>query len=146
MNSNLIMKIKKLNKTAKLPTKGTEGAACFDLYASETVDLLRGRPTKIPTGLAFEIPDGYCLTIYGRSSSALKSLVIVPQIVDSDYRGEVFILVNRLGSLGDLTYRVNAGDRIAQFKLEKIESVTFELVEELSDTQRGTGGFGSSGI
>lgn len=139
------MKVKILKTNAKLPTKGTDGAACYDLYAAETVELLRGRPTKISTGLAFEVPEGYCMTVYSRSSSALKGLVIVPLIVDSDYRGEVFILVNRLGVTGELTYKINAGDRIAQFKLEKLVPTTFEVVDELSETKRGAGAFGSSG-
>ena len=142
------MKIKKIRPTAKMPTFGTKGAACFDLYVSEDTILYFGKPTKVPTALAFEVPEGHCMTVYSRSSSALKGINIVPLIVDSDYRGEVFILANYIRPLEygyEKYYVVKAGDRIAQARLEKLEPTSFEWAEELSETKRGTGGYGSTG-
>ena len=119
-----------------MPTRGTSGAAGFDLYAIEDTALKNGMPAKVRTGLAFEVPAGYCMVVYSRSSSALKGLVLTPLIVDSDYRGEVF---------GEPHYQIHKGDRIAQVKVEKLDDTTFEWADELSETERGTGGFGSTG-
>ena len=146
------IKIKKLCPEAKMPTKGTEDAACFDLYASKTIILesRRGR-RKVPTGLAMEIPSGYCARIYSRSSSFLKGLDVGSLVVDSDYRGEIFVMVgydeaNADFEVGqDSAYVVHEGDRIAQIKIERLEPTDFEVVEELSETARGTGGYGSTG-
>lgn len=137
------MKIKMMHPTAKMPTKGTKGAAGYDLYSTQEIILRRGIPTMVPTGLAFEVPEGYCMVVYSRSSSAKKGIVITPLIVDSDYRGEVFVLANYLGN--DDEYRIHAGDRIAQIKLEKLTPIEFEWATELSKTERGASGYGSTG-
>lgn len=137
------MKIKKLHPNAKMPTQGTKGAAGYDLYATQDVLLKHGIPAMIPTGLAFEVPEGYCMVVYSRSSSAKKGMVIVPLIVDSDYRGEVFVLANYLSPANE--YQIKAGDRIAQVKLEKLTPIDFKWAEELSETERGAGGYGSTG-
>ena len=147
-----VIKFKKLHPDARIPTKGTEGAACFDMYASKTIILesRRGR-RKVPTGLAMEIPSGYCARIYSRSSSFLKGLDVGSLVVDSDYRGEIFVMVgydeaNADFEVGqDSAYVVHEGDRIAQIKIERLEPTDFEVVEELSETARGTGGYGSTG-
>lgn len=136
------MKIKLLNPHALTPKFGTKGAGCFDLYTAEDTVLKHGIPTKIPTGIAFEVPEGFCMPIYSRSSTALKQIICTPLIVDSDYRGEVFVTALYMGE-GE--YHVKRGDRIAQGKLERLEPTTFEVVETLSETERGTGGYGSTG-
>ena len=141
----MILNIKKLNPNAKTPTFGTKGAACFDLYASEDVFIGSGDTKGVPTGLAFEVPDGFCLTIYSRSSSFSKlGLTIVPLIVDSDYRGEVLVFARYDGRCPG--YRmIEKGQRIAQFKIERLEQTEIVEVDELSQTERGTGGYGSTG-
>lgn len=138
------VKIKRLHPDAKMPTKGTTGAAGFDLYAVEDAELENGMPAKVRTGLAFEVPEGYCMVVYSRSSSALKGLVLTPLIVDSDYRGEVFVLARHI-VFGDPHYQIRKGDRIAQVKIEKLVDTEFEWTDELSETARGTGGYGSTG-
>ena len=141
----MILNIKKLNPNAKTPTFGTAGAACFDLYAAEDVLFGYCQTKAVPTGLAFEVPEGFCLTIYSRSSSFAKlGLTIVPLIVDSDYRGEVMVFARYEGRYPD--YRlIKKGQRIAQFKIERLEPTEIVEVDELSQTARGTGGFGSTG-
>lgn len=141
----MILNIKKLNPNAKTPTFGTKGAACFDLFASEDVFIGSGDTKAVPTGLAFEVPEGFCLTIYSRSSSFSKlGLTIVPLIVDSDYRGEVLVFARYEERYPG--YRlIKKGQRIAQFKIERLEPTEIVEVNELSQTERGTGGFGSTG-
>ena len=141
----MILNIKKLNPNAKTPTFGTKGAACFDLYASEDVFIGSGDTKAVPTGLAFEVPDGFCLTIYSRSSSFAKlGLTIVPLIVDSDYRGEVLVFARYEERYPG--YRlIKKGQRIAQFKIERLEPTELVEVDELSQTERGMGGYGSTG-
>lgn len=141
------IRIKKLCETAKMPTKGTVGAACFDLYSAEDKILYPNVPVKIRTGLAFEVPFGYCMVVYSRSSTFIKGIVCTPLIVDSDYRGEVFVSAMFTG--GELAsnehYELQAGDRIAQVKIEKLEDTEFVWSDTLTDTARGTGGYGSTG-
>lgn len=141
----MMLKIKKLNDNARLPTKGTKGAACFDLYATEDVFIGSGDTKAVPTGLAFEVPEGYCMTVYSRSSSFAKlGLTIVPLIVDSDYRGEVLVFARYEERYPG--YRlIKRGDRIAQFKIEKLVETDLMAVSELSETERGAGGYGSTG-
>ena len=141
------IKIKRLRPDAKMPTRGTKHAAAFDLYAAESV-MIKGanqwEGVKIPTGLAFEIPEGYCGVVYSRSSSAINRWGITPLIVDSDYRGEVYVTVDpRLTR--DTYVEVEKGQRLAQIKIEKLEPTEFEWADELSETERGSGGYGSTG-
>lgn len=148
----VFIKTKKLTDDAQLPTRGTEGAACFDLYASETVILeSRGGRRKIPTGIAMEIPAGYCGRIYSRSSSFLKGLDVGSLICDSDYRGEIFVMAGYDAGNAEVergraeTYVVHKGDRIAQIKIEQLINTTFVEADALSETERGTCGYGSTG-
>jgi len=131
------------SSSAILPTYATDGSACFDFYSCKDILLERSRVARVPTGLAVEIPEGYFLEIRPRSGLASKGIVLVnsPATIDSDYRGEVVIL---LASLYE-TWMVLRGDRVAQGRLVKSESTVFELVEELTETSRGEGGFGSTG-
>lgn len=136
------IKIKKLHPDAKMPHRGTADAAGFDLYATKSVTLRNGVPEMVPTGLAFEIPKGYVGVVYSRSSSAKSGLIITPLLVDADYRGEVFVLVNRID---DAPREILAGDRIAQIRIERLVDTEYEWAEELSETERGSGGYGSTG-
>lgn len=146
------IKIKKLTPGARIPTKGTEDAACFDLYAAKTVILeSRGGRVKVPTGVAMEILSGYCGRIYSRSSSFLKGLDVGSLVVDADYRGEIFVMAGYDAGNAEVergraeTYVIHEGDRVAQIKIERLEPTEFEVVEELSNTARGAGGYGSTG-
>jgi dUTP pyrophosphatase len=138
------VKIKKLNPNAKMPTRGTEHSAGFDLYAAEEFDapIFEEQTVRIQTGLAFEIPEGYVGVVYSRSSTALKGLIITPLLVDSDYRGQVYITVKNTSGK---PYCVHNGDRIAQIRIEKLVPTEYEWADDLSDTERGTGGYGSTG-
>ena len=139
------VKIKALSNTAIVPTYGTTGAACFDLYASENVTVLAHEQAMIPTGLAFEIPANYVMLIYPRSGLAAKhriSLANCVGVIDSDYRGEVMVILRN-----DYAFPrdIMAGERIAQAMLMLYPKVAFEMVDRLSDSARGAGGFGSTG-
>jgi len=142
------LKVKKLHPDAVIPKYATEGAACFDLHAVGRAKIWPGHHLALNTGLAFEVPQGYALRIASRSGLAFKNgITVFPGVIDSDYRGEVKVLLfvqsSPLG-LNDCI-EIKPGDRIAQAYLEKIEQVEFEEVAELSETERGVGGFGSTG-
>ncbi len=137
---------------ARLPFKATTGSAAYDvcchLGIDECMQIPPGGRKAIPTGLFFEIPPGYFISLRPRSGLALKHGITLPNspaTIDSDYRGELkVILIN----LGEELFTVNNGDRIAQLLVEKECLAEFESVpfaEELSDTKRGPGGFGSTG-
>lgn len=152
------VKIKIMDGFAKIPSQGTPDAACFDLYASKEVILeSKGARKKVPTGIALEIPSGFCGRIYSRSSSYLNGLDIGSLVVDADYVGEIFIMAgydedhreqaagDHVVSGGKPVYVVKAGDRIAQIRIERLVATEFELADELKETQRGSGGYGSTG-
>lgn len=143
------MEIKVVNKNPYgLPKYQTEGSAGFDLMANIEKEILLypGKRILVPTGLFVELPVGYELQVRPRSGLALKhgiSVTNTPGTVDSDYRSEVgVILIN----LSDEIFVINPGDRIAQGVVNQIEQVTFVEVDELSETDRGAGGFGHSGV
>ena len=132
---------------ARLPAFATAGAAGADIRAAlaEPLTLMPGGRAMVPTGLAFEIPTGFEVQVRPRSGLAASHGVTVlnaPGTIDSDYRGEVkVILVN----LGDAPFRIVDGDRIAQLVVAPVASARFEERAELGDTLRGAGGFGSTG-
>lgn len=140
----MLINVKKLHPDAVLPTYGTTGAACFDLYA--TVGTVSPYQTAIyPTGLAFEIPANHVMLVFSRSGHGFKDDIRLSNcvgVIDSDYRGEVKV---KLAADGIKPPRFNQGDRIAQAMILPIQQVGFALVDELSDTQRGGNGFGSTG-
>ena len=142
-----LLKVKKLRPEAKLPTKGSEGAAAFDVYANESRELWGGRFDRISTGIALEIPAGHYVEVHSRSGLAYDFGVIAfPGVIDSDYRGELFILLSSLiDEDDDDNYLVQRGDRIAQIVLKKLVPTRIEEVAELSETKRGTNGFGFTG-
>ena len=141
------IKIKKLTDTAKTPTRGSEHAAGYDLYADvkEDVQIKPHETVKIGTGLAMEIPDGYFGAIFARSGLAAKEGLRPANCVgvcDSDYRGEYIVAIH---NDSEETRTITAGERIAQLVVMPYLPVTFDEVAKLTDTNRGEGGFGSTG-
>ena len=139
------VKIKRIGN-GKLPTYETEGSAGADCYAriDEKIYLWGGQRITIPLGFAVEIPEGYEMQIRGRSGLARKNGIDCFQgTIDSDYRGEVSaILINT----SDAMLQINPGDRIAQAVIAPVIKARWNEVEELSETKRGEGGFGSTGV
>lgn len=147
MSQAIEIKVKKLNENAKIPTRGSEYAAGYDLYAclDNTVTIRPNETVKIGTGLSMELPDGYFGGIYARSGLATKQGLRPANCVgvcDSDYRGEYIVALH---NDSDVERRVENGDKIAQLILRKYETMDFTEVDELSETGRGGGGFGSTG-
>lgn len=138
------MKIKLLTETSKLPVRATPGASCWDVFANEKFALLPGERCVVKLGFAVELWPGTEIQIRPRSGLALRDGILCHLgTIDSDYRGEVGAI---LFNLGQHTFRGEVGDRIAQMALCPVMTHEFQVVEELSETQRGTGGFGSTGV
>ena len=128
-----------------LPSYATQGAAGLDVVTAVDVSLAPGERMAVPTGFAIEIPPGYEVQVRPRSGLALKHGVTclnTPGTIDSDYRGEIKVI---LANLGADTFSVSRGERIAQLVPAPVLRATFEEVAELSGTARGSGGFGSTG-
>ena len=139
------IKVKRLNELAMLPTKAHATDAGFDLYAtSKTYD--NDGNVVYGCGLAFEIPDGYMGLVFPRSSNAKKSLLMSNSVgvIDAGYRGEVTAKFKRLYPISQGEYAI--GERFAQIIFLPIPNVELEITDELSDSERGTGGYGSSGL
>ena len=162
------IKAKRLSDTAKLPTYGSEKAACCDLYCDLRVDkcidlnpanvdfkhmeyngdcfdrvhIAPHETIKLPTGWAFQPPEGYMLQILQRSGLASKGLIPLGGILDEDYTGEVIVIML---NTTDKYLSINNGDRIAQMAIRPYYQGEFELVDELDETERGDGAFGSTG-
>lgn len=141
------IEIKKLNEHATIPTRGSEQAAGYDLYAAipEAVAIKPHATEKIGTGLAIAIPDGYFGAIFARSGLAAKQGLRPANCVgvaDSDYRGEYIVAIHNDSEEERV---VEPGDRIAQLVVMPYLSAEFEEKDELSETERGSGGFGSTG-
>jgi dUTP pyrophosphatase len=130
-----------------LPVPATPGAAGFDVCSAEPVfTLLPGERRAVATGLVFELPLGIEMQVRPRSGLALKHGITLPNApgtVDSDYRGELKVI---LQNLGDAPLLIHRGDRIAQLVFARYEVPVIVEAEQLSETARGTGGFGSTGI
>lgn len=141
------IRVKKLSPNAILPTYGSAEAAGADLYAclDAPVTIAPGETAWIPTGLALEVPKGCAGLVYARSSLGVKRGLAPANkvgVIDSDYRGEVrVVLLNH----GNQIQTVGHGERIAQFIITPVLTPAYEEAEELTDTRRGSGGFGSTG-
>jgi dUTP pyrophosphatase len=154
MAGPVAIKFKRLTPTAILPTRATEGAACFDLYADEThaLDDMRTRRT-VRTGIAVELPPGHVGLICSRSGLAAKEGIFVvnsPGVIDEDYRGELMVILGRLPYTPqwphpDL-FMIERGMRVAQLMVHPIPQLEVVEVEDLSTTVRGEGGLGSTGV
>ena len=138
--------IKKLDKNAIIPKYQTKGAAGFDLCSAENIILLPGQVIAVGIGLGFDIPEGYEIQVRSRSGLALKNNIFILNgigTIDDDYKGEVKAI---LCNASNKNFSISIGDRIAQGVLKKYEKAEFVEVEELLKTDRGDGGFGSSGV
>lgn len=140
------LNVKPLSDNAVLPENAYAGDAGIDLRATEAMVLRPFERALIPTGLAMAIPEGYAGFVLPRSGSAIKqglSLVNSPGLIDSGYRGEIKCIAINLDPQNDISIQV--GDRVAQLVVMKVENLQLMQVDELDATQRGEGGFGSSG-
>ncbi len=164
------VKIRLLSAAARIPTYATDGAAAFDLYAAEDVIIAPGETKKVPLGFAVEVPPGYVMYVMMRSGIALKTKLRQPNgigVIDSDYRGEVAMMfennsrdtwsnaarrldnryeIESMSKCAPGSYLIRTGDRVAQAVIVPVPRVSFEMVTELSETARGGGGFGSTGV
>ncbi|MEP7349427.1 MAG: dUTP diphosphatase [Sphingorhabdus sp.] len=142
------VRVKRLPNGAGLPLPdyASKGAAGMDICAAESVNLRVGKRLAVATGFAFAIPYGYEVQVRPRSGLALKNGVTclnTPGTIDSDYRGEVKVI---LANLGDDDFLITKGDRIAQIVVAPVQHATMIEVEEIDETLRGAGGFGSTGV
>ncbi len=147
MLNTAFVNIKKLKPNATIPTYGSEYAAGADLYAciNSTVIIGSGETVLVPTGLAMELPTGYAGLIYARSGLASKKGLAPANkvgVIDSDYRGEVLVALHNHSAV---QASIEPGERIAQLVITPYIQAVFNEKNELDDTDRGTGGFGSTG-
>ena len=143
-----MINMKIVSKSGRVPAYATEGSAGFDIsaYLPEPMTLKAGERALVPTGLFFEVPEGYEAQVRARSGLAIKhgiGLVNGIGTVHSDYRGEIRVpMIN----WSDEDFVINDGDRIAQVVITSYEKVDIEIADNISDTERGSGGFGHTGI
>lgn len=136
------LKVKKTQRDAKIPRYGHEGDAGLDLFSSVDVILEKGKLQAIPTGIKVAIPDGYAGLIWDKSGTSLKGVHRLAGVIDSGYRGEVkVVMIN----LGEKPFAIDRGMKIAQMLVQPIATVHVVETEDLDDTSRGEGGFGSTG-
>jgi dUTP pyrophosphatase len=140
------LRVQLLDPAAQLPTVSHEGDAGFDLYAVDALTLAPGERAAVRTGIAIEVSHGHAALVLPRSGLAAKhgiSVVNAPGLIDSGYRGEVQVLL--LNNDRQAAFEIAPGDRIAQLVLIRVESPAVEEAAALTETERGEGGFGSSG-
>lgn len=138
--------VKLLDPDLGMPRYARPGDAGLDLLAAEDVELAPGERAAVPTGIAVAIPEGYAGFVLPRSGRALKEglgLANAPGLIDSGYRGEIKAIVVNLDPRSPID--IKRGDKIAQFVIQRVESVELEATDELPTSERGEGGFGSSG-
>lgn len=146
MSKKISVKVKKLNPNAIIPKYATQGSGCFDIHSLTGGCVKPGYPLSCDTGLAFDIPVNHVMLVFSRSGHGFKNDVRLANcvgVIDSDYRGALGVKLTPDSVHGELTVAV--GDRIAQAMVIPIDMVDFEEVDELSSTDRGAGGFGSTG-
>lgn len=140
------IQIRKLDPALPTPVYARWGDAGLDLLAAEDIDLKPGERAAIPTGIAVAIPDGYAGFVHARSGRSLKEglgVANAPGLIDSGYRGEIKVIAVNLDPAGSVS--VKRGEKIAQLVIQPVEHVTLEEVQELPASERGEGGFGSTG-
>lgn len=141
----MILNIEQLDRDLPLPSYAREGDAGLDLYSTVDLELTPGTRYIVPTGIAIAIPSGYCGLVIPRSGLAARhgiTVVNAPGLIDSGYRGEIKVIV--LNTDHDYSHRILRGDRIAQLVIKQFESITWNVVRELDETDR-VGGFGHTG-
>lgn len=144
---DLEVQVSRLDPDAVIPTYAHHGDAGADLSSNEDVEIAPGQRYAVSTGIAIALPVGFVALLHPRSGLALKhgiGMVNAPGTVDAGYRGEIKVLLINHDPVNSFT--VTKGDRIAQMVIQKVEEARFIEVETLDDTQRGTGGFGSTGV
>ena len=135
--------VQKLDPSAKLPAYAYDGDAGMDLFSLEEIDIREGEKVAIRTGLKFAIPRGYAGFVWDKSGLAVKHhLKTMAGVIDSNYRGELLVV---LTNLGKEMYKVEKGSKVAQLVIKSVESAEVEEGEISDETDRGEGGFGSSG-
>lgn len=138
------LQVRLLTDTAQMPMKAHETDAGFDIFADETVTIKSGETKLVSTGIGLAIPEGYYGRLKGRSGLTSRSSLRVQEgTIDSDYRGEVFVICEA-NALGDMT--IEQGDKFAQLIIQPLPPIKAVEVKELDSTERGEGGFGSTGI
>lgn len=137
------MRVKRLTETAQLPTRGSEHAAGLDLYADCLVKVEPGRVAQVRTGVAIQLPTGSAGFVWPRSGLSISGVDRMAGLIDCDYRGEIVILLT--SNTAEITL-VKPGDRIAQLVVQPVLFLGVEEVQELDYTERGAGGFGSTGV
>jgi dUTP pyrophosphatase len=140
------LRFRRLSEAARPPAQAHEGDAGYDLHAAETVTIGPGQRASVGTGIAVAIPPGHAGLVVPRSGLAARhgiSVVNAPGLIDSGYRGELRVLL--LNTDGREAFAVEPGDRIAQLVLVAVQTPALEEAEQLDETARGAGGFGSTG-
>lgn len=138
--------IRRLDSNLPLPAYARDGDAALDLLSAEDLSLRPGERAAVPTGIAVAIPEGHAGFVHARSGKALKEGLAVanaPGLVDSGYRGEIKVIVVNLDPSS--TIDIKRGEKLAQLVVQKVESAELEVVDELPSSERGDGGFGSTG-
>lgn len=138
-----ILKVKRISEDTKLPSYAHEGDAALDLFSREKIIFKPGEKHTVPTGVVMEIPEGHAGLIWDKSGLSInQGLKTLGGVVDATYRGEVMVgIIN----LSNQEYVLEKGHKVAQMIIQKVEHVIVDEVENLSDTSRGEGGFGSTG-
>lgn len=144
---DVLVNYKKLHADAQRPKYAKPGDAGADVYSVEEVTILPGETKLVSLGLAIEVPEGWEMQVRSRSGLATKGVIVAnsPGTIDSGYRGECKVILTYVGKNAE-GFKVNKGDRIAQFVLKQAPTAYFEEVDELSISERGAGGFGSTGV
>lgn len=146
-SDRLVLPIKRLDSEVVLPSYAYEGDAGLDLRSNVDIDIAPFERKLIPTGLAVAIPEGFAGFVQPRSGLALKSglsMANTPGLIDSHYRGELKVIAVNLDA--NETIHISKGERVAQLVIQRVPVVSLMEVDELDETDRGTGGFGSSGV
>jgi dUTP diphosphatase len=138
----LKIKIKKLRSDVRLPEYALEGDAGMDIFCNEDVIIKKGQQYRFKTGFALEYPAGYCSLIWDKSGLSSKGLKSFGGVIEHNYRGEYMV---SLQNFGDSDYEFKKGDKIAQMLIQPVMRAEFEKVEELSESNRGTGAYGHTG-
>jgi len=136
------IKVKKISDTSRVPAKSNSSDAGYDLYSSEKVSIPAGATVLISTGICMSIPEGYVGLIWDRSSMGVKGIHRHAGVIDSGYRGHIKVCLHN--TTCD-TYHVERGNRIAQIVIQEAPHFELEVVDSLEDSERGIGGFGSTG-
>lgn len=145
--TNLTIPLKLLDKTVEPPHAQNRGDAGYDLRAADDYKIEPGQRVLVSTGIALAIPEGYAGFVQPRSGLAIKNGITAlnsPGLIDSGYRDEIKVILINHDPME--TFVINKGDRIAQLVIQRYESIDWEIVDDLESSERGTGGFGSTGV